>query len=63
MYLGMLFILISISLNFNLYGGIIVVLFFYFFINKFQIAPEEKVMEEIFGDEYVEYKKTTRRWL
>lgn len=63
MYLGMLFILISISLNFNLYGGFVVVLLFYFFINKFQIAPEEKVMEEIFGDEYVEYKKTTRRWL
>ena len=63
MYLGMLFILISISLNFNLYGGIIVVLFFYFFIDKFQIVPEEKIMEEIFGDEYVEYKKTTRRWL
>ena len=63
MYLGMLFILISISLNFNLYGGFIVVLLFYFFINKFQIKPEEKVMEEIFGDEYIEYKKTTRRWL
>ena len=63
MYLGMVFILISLALKFNLYGGIIVVLLFCSFITKFQIVPEENAMENIFGKEYKKYKKTTRRWL
>ena len=63
MYLGMLFILISISLNFNLYGGIVIVLFFYLFITRYQIIPEEKAMEKLFREEFKNYKKTTRRWL
>tara|TARA_B100000965_G_scaffold165403_1_gene137700 strand:- start:72 stop:518 length:447 start_codon:yes stop_codon:yes gene_type:complete len=63
MYLGMVFILISIALKFNIYGGIIVVLLFFSFITKFQIFPEENAMENLFGKEYKKYKKTTRRWL
>ena len=63
MYLGMVFILISIALKFNIYGGIIVVLLFFSFITKFQIVPEENAMEKLFGKEYKKYKKTTRRWL
>ena len=63
MYLGMVFILLSIALKFNLYGGLIVLLLFFSFITKFQIIPEEKAMEKLFGKEYKNYKKTTRRWL
>ena len=63
MYLGMVFILFSIALKFNLYGGLIVILLFFFFITKFQITPEEKAMEILFGQEFKKYKKTTRRWL
>ena len=63
MYLGMVFILLSIALKFNLYGGLIVILLFLSFITKFQIIPEEKAMESLFGQEYKKYKKTTRRWL
>ena len=63
MYLGMVFILLSITLKFNLYGGLIVILFFFYFITKFQISPEEKAMENLFGEEFKNYKKTTRRWL
>ena len=63
MYLGMVFILLSITLKFNLYGGLIFILFFFYFITKFQISPEEKAMENLFGEEFKNYKKTTRRWL
>ena len=63
MYLGMVFILLSIALKFNLYGGIIVIFLFFSFITKFQIIPEEKAMENLFGQEYEKYKETTRRWL
>ena len=63
MYLGMVFILLSIALKFNLYGGLIVIFVFCSFITKFQIIPEEKAMEKLFGQEFKNYKKTTRRWL
>ena len=63
MYLGMLIILLSISFRFNLIGGILTSLFFYFFITKFQIIPEEVAMNELFGNEFVDYEKKTRRWI
>ena len=63
MYLGMLLILLSISFKFNLLGGMIVSLSFYIFITNFQILPEEKAMKELFGDKFIQYSNTTRRWI
>ena len=63
MYLGMVFILLSIALKFNLIGGIILTLLFALFITRFQIIPEEAVMEKLFKEEFDSYKKKTRRWL
>lgn len=62
MYLGMLLILISISIRFNFYGGILIVGFFVYFITYFQILPEEKAMLKLFGDDFINYKNKTRRW-
>ena len=63
MYLGMLIILLALSFKFNLVGGIVISLFFYLFITKFQILPEEEAMNELFGDEFTEYSSRTRRWI
>ena len=63
MYLGMLIILLSITFKFNLIGGMITSLFFYIFITKFQIIPEEVAMNELFGNEFIDYSKKTRRWI
>ena len=63
MYLGMLIILLSISFKFNLFGGLTISLFFYMFITKFQILPEEEAMNDLFGDEFINYSKKTRRWI
>jgi len=63
MYLGMLIILLSISFKFNIIGGMITSLFFYIFITKFQIIPEEVAMNELFGNEFIDYEKKTRRWI
>ena len=63
MYLGMVFILLSIALKFNLIGGIILTLLFAIFITRFQIIPEEVEMEKLFKEEFDSYKKKTRRWL
>jgi protein-S-isoprenylcysteine O-methyltransferase Ste14 len=63
MYLGMLIILLSITFKFNLIGGMIASLFFYIFITKFQIIPEELAMNELFENEFIDYSKKTRRWV
>ena len=63
MYLGMLLILISVSIRFNLYGGLLFVLGFIYFITYFQILPDEKAMLKLFGDDFLNYKNKTRRWL
>ena len=63
MYLGMLIILLSLSCKFNLIGGMIISLFFYIFITKFQIIPEEVAMNELFGNEFIDYSNKTRRWV
>ena len=63
MYLGMLIILLSMSFKFNLIGGLITSIFFYIFITKFQIIPEEAAMNELFGNEFIDYCKKTKRWI
>ena len=62
MYLGMLFILISISIKFNFFGGLIVIPLFIIFITMYQIKPEEDAMHILFDNEFEDYKKQTRRW-
>jgi len=63
MYLGMLFILIFISLRFNLIGGSLVALGFVIYIAKCQIVPEEIAMVKLFNDKFIAYKSRVRRWL
>ncbi len=63
MYLGMVLILLSISFKFNLVGGIVLTMLFAGYITKFQIIPEEIVMNKLFGDEFEKYKNKTRRWI
>ncbi|HAZ80916.1 MAG TPA: hypothetical protein DCX08_13385 [Porticoccaceae bacterium] len=63
MYLGMLLILVSIAITFNVYGGFIMSIIFLLFITRFQIIPEEAAMEKLFTDEFLYYKKRTRRWI
>ena len=63
MYLGMLMIVLSTSIFYlNLYS-ILTPLLFILWINKFQIKREEEFLIEKFGDEYLSYKKKTRRWI
>ena len=63
MYLGMLLILLSISFKFNISGGIFISFLFKIYITKFQIIPEEEAMVKLFGEEFIEYKNQTRRWI
>ncbi|MBH76545.1 MAG: hypothetical protein CMP68_05360 [Flavobacteriales bacterium] len=62
MYLGMVLILISVAIKFNFYGGILIVVFFIYFMTYFQIIPEEKTMLKLFGEDFINYRNKTRRW-
>ena len=63
MYLGLLMIVISSSIFYlNIYS-ILTPLFFYLWINRFQIKREEVFLIEKFGEDYLSYKKKTRRWI
>ena len=63
MYLGLLMIVISSSIFYlNIYS-VLTPLFFYLWINRFQIKREEVFLTEKFGEDYESYKKKTRRWI
>ena len=63
MYLGLFFLISSTVLFFGSWLGIIILVIFVWYINKFQIIPEEQAMEKLFGKKYNEYKKNVRRWI
>ena len=63
MYLGLFFVISSTILFFGSWFGIIILMFFVWYINKFQIIPEEEAMEKLFGNKYDEYRQNVRRWI
>lgn len=36
---------------------------FVFYMNRFQISPEERFLDQLVGEQYAAYKKQVRRWL
>ena len=63
MYLGMALILLGLALMFNVIGGTLFTLLFNIYITKFQIKPEEEVMEKLFGEDFLKYKQNVRMWI
>ena len=63
MYLGMAFLLTGFGVWLSTPLAFVGVVFFVGYITRFQIIPEERVLVEIFGKEYFDYKKRVRRWL
>ena len=63
MYLGLFFAISGTILIFGSWFGIILLIYFVWYINKFQIMPEEEAMEKLFGKKYNEYRQNVRRWI
>ena len=63
MYLGMLLFLLGTAIILNIIGGLIISILFIFYMNYFQIIPEEKALQNLFGKNYRNYRKTVRRWI
>ena len=63
MYLGLLLMLSSIAFFLKNFISFLIIPLFILFITKNQILPEEEALENIFGEEYKNYKKKVRRWI
>ena len=63
MYLGMLFVLIAWAVFLFSAWALPGPAIFVFYMDRFQIAPEERVLSAMFGAEYLAYKSRVRRWL
>jgi protein-S-isoprenylcysteine O-methyltransferase Ste14 len=63
MYLGMLILLLFYGLFLG--NGLVFMMLpvFIWYMNSFQIKPEEEMMTQLFGDEYKEYQQKVRRWM
>lgn len=63
MYLGMALLLAAWSIWLGSWPALFGILLFVLYMNRFQIGPEERVLQEKFGDAYRRYCRQTRRWL
>lgn len=63
MYLSMTCLLLSEALAFGTASALAVPLAFVLFITRFQIMPEERVLEAKFGAPYAQYRARVRRWV
>lgn len=63
MYLGDLLVLAALAVWLGNVVNVVLLVFFIWYINRFQIIPEERALTNLFGESYVAYFSRVRRWL
>jgi len=63
MYLGLAFILLGWSIHLSNPACLAVLAAFIGYLDRFQIAPEERILASRFGDAFAAYRARVRRWL
>jgi protein-S-isoprenylcysteine O-methyltransferase Ste14 len=63
MYLGMALLLLGVAAWGSTLAGYLLVLAFCWFLTRFQIIPEERVLLAAFGQEFAQYMAKVRRWI
>lgn len=63
MYVSLLLYLAGFALFLANWASPVGLLLFIIYMNRFQIAPEERVLEERFGGDFDAYRRTVRRWI
>ncbi len=63
MYVGLAFLLTAWCLYLGSLLSLVSVILFVSYIYRFQIIPEERAMESLFGDDFIDYKSKVRRWI
>ncbi|MOA62140.1 hypothetical protein D3C78_1874670 [compost metagenome] len=62
-YLGDALILLALALGLGNWLNFLLLPLFVWFIGRFQIAPEERALQRLFGDEFLAYCARVRRWV
>ena len=63
MYLGMVLILLGVAILFGTLGPFLPIPFFIWVIQTRFIVGEERFLSELFGEQFLAYKRRVRRWL
>ena len=63
MYLGLLTVLIGWAVYLAAPFAFLGPLFFWLYIGRFQIVPEERALSALFGSSFTQYTAKVRRWL
>ncbi|UPR50991.1 isoprenylcysteine carboxylmethyltransferase family protein [Vibrio cyclitrophicus] len=63
MYLGLFILLFCFGYFFQNLLSVLLSFVFVVYMTQFQIKPEERALEQLFGAEYVDYKQKVRRWI
>ena len=63
MYLALLLVLIGWGLYLANLLSLVVTAGFVVYMNRFQIQPEECALETQFGDSFIKYRRSVRRWI
>ena len=63
MYLGMFLMLVGVAFLMGSVGAVLPVLLFVIIIRNNFVLAEEQFLEASFGQQYLDYKSSVRRWL
>jgi protein-S-isoprenylcysteine O-methyltransferase Ste14 len=63
MYLAMLTVLLGWAYVVANVAALVMLPLFVLYLNRFQIAPEERALAARFGADYERYRRSVRRWL
>jgi protein-S-isoprenylcysteine O-methyltransferase Ste14 len=63
MYLGLLITLVGWAMYLLSAAALIGPMFFAAYVHRFQVVPEERLLERGFGPAYARYRERVRRWL
>lgn len=63
MYLGLACATLAWSLYLQNIAALLFVIAFVAYMTHFQIKPEERALQALFGDEYTKFSSSVRRWL
>lgn len=63
MYCGMASLLLAWAAYLQSPFSVLGIAVFVLYITRFQIKPEERMLEKLFGEAFLRYKNSVRRWL
>lgn len=63
MYVSLLLLLVSYAFSLWTWEALLGPIAYVAYITRFQIIPEERILEAKFGSEFLAYKRRVRRWI